>query len=701
MMKFIRPTGPPASIQYRSRLRAGSRSRLKVLAVVAGCLAAGVWVIAGMSGSAFAAGSEIEVLTQQGISASRAEQALAVQGRVAETKLIDNLITALGDNYAGVWFEPAAAKFHVGVTSNASRRAAQLVAAEVGMSGDVVETPVRSTWSALLDAQTRWNHKIARLLANAQAKTGIYVQRNAVKVTLSSSVPASKRAALMREAANESVNVLFTVEPRSQFRAEDQAVCKAGVFVSRAALCQPTIVSGVNLWIGRSLTCTAGPMLIEGNETYVLTAGHCFNGGREGMAERVTTEVASEYVGTLRLREIGSEVTWWYNRGHDIAEIKVAARSEFRQAGSTPVPALMAEWGSRTPETPQAVQGVERVTAGMVVCDEGMVSGEPFNRGERVKCGRVESVNVTAPPGPQEHLVETNICGSLGDSGGPYFFRGTRNEILMIGTVKSGERPECTERPGPSISYFEPLEEIANERGTGTLTLFRGQSLLTRANQRRPPTTVLAEWLANGVALTSELLTETSGEFSLEDSKTALGKAKILCSGILDGWVGPSSLGWVSEILNLSGEAISTTPLTGLALECTSQEGCESSTKPKVWPVGLGWETEVELMVEESVFFALLSLPHASGANPGWEMECLVLGAAVVDECTSSEGVSELALEGTTLLDKLSGAFTELADVELMNCTQGGEASGVIEGELSVSLSSGEELTASSEGSVS
>lgn len=692
MVQVIRPTGPFASAQPRmNRLPLGSRHGLRAVTLSALCLAAAAVAVGAMSASAFAASPDMEAKAQ------------ALQSRVAETKLIDRLTTALGDNYAGVWFDPAAAKFHIGVTSNASRRVAQLVAAEAGMSGDVVETPVRSTWSALLEAQTRWNHKIARLLANAQARTAIYVKRNAVEVALSSSVPASKRAALVHEAANESVNVLITVEPPSQFRSEDRAVCKAGAFVTRRALCEPTIVSGTNLWIGGVLLCTAGPMLIEGNETYVLTAGHCFGRPAEEVtARRVTTEVASEYVRTAGIREIGREVTWWRNRDHDIAEVKVAAGSEFQQGLPTPVPALMAEWESRTPETPHAVEGVERVAEGQEVCHEGENSGEGWSVREPLRlCGTVGRLNVREPGLRPEHLVENNVCSNGGDSGGPYFIRVARtNEILMLGTEVGGPFPDCNE-VGPYRSYFEPLQEIPGVERTGSLILFTGQSVLTRANETRPRTFLLAEWLVNGVAVTSELSTQTSGEFSLEDSKTAFGKAKILCSGILDGWVGPSSLGWVSELLNLSGEAISTTPLTGLALECTSQEGCESSTKPKVWPVGLGWETEVELMEEESVFFALLLLPHTSGANPGWEVECLVLGIAVVDECTGSEGVSELALEGTTLLDKFSRAFTELSEVKLMTCSQGGEGSGVIEGELSVSLNAGGELTASSEGSVS
>jgi len=254
-------------------------------------------------------------------------------------------------------------------------------------------------------------------------------------------------------------------------------------------------------------------------------------------------------------------------------------------------------------------------------------------------------------------------------------------------------------------------ESASMEWGGGTVTTFEGGSelrlllreiwgLYTTANTN-PAKFLAAEWLVGGAAVTAELATETTGELLFEDTKTAVGKVAILCSGSLDGWVGPNSLGWVSEVLNLSGEAISTTPLAGLALECTAQTGCESSSAPKAWPVHLGWETEVDLMEQGSTFFDVLSLPHSGGGNPGWELECLVLGLAVTDECTTSENVGELTLEGTSLLDKLSSAFDESAEVKLATCTQGGEESGVVEGEGPIVLKAGGELTASSEGSVS
>jgi hypothetical protein len=171
-------------------------------------------------------GKELAVLTNQGIPPARAWQAIDVQGKVAQADLPTRLQAATGSAFAGVWFEPAAARLHIGTTSPATRQAAEGVAARAGLSADVVVTPVRSTMAELLATQKQWNSKLANLFAHEEVKTGLEPQRNAVSVTLSSSVPSPERAALKREASAAHVNVVVTVVAGAQLSITPQAKTK-------------------------------------------------------------------------------------------------------------------------------------------------------------------------------------------------------------------------------------------------------------------------------------------------------------------------------------------------------------------------------------------------------------------------------------------------------------------------------------------
>jgi len=239
--------------------------------------------------------------------------------------------------------------------------------------------------------------------------------------------------------------------------------------------------------------------------------------------------------------------------------------------------------------------------------------------------------------------------------------------------------------------------------GVAMLALFAFGAVLA-ASSSAAVTFLLAEWLVNGAAVTVELLTESPGTLVLRD--TGL-KAAVKCEGFLDGWVGPNSLDYVSEVLNTAKEAISLTKLEGLALSCTSVETCSGTAE--VWALNLGWETAVELMEEGSaIYYVTLILAHAGGGQPGWSTVCTVLGIKEEDECTAQttagkEGaVAELTLSGTSLLAVFSKAFTELAELVDGNCSLGGEKTGEVssfEGKgAPFEVSGGGELTASSEG---
>jgi hypothetical protein len=214
-------------------------------------------------------------------------------------------------------------------------------------------------------------------------------------------------------------------------------------------------------------------------------------------------------------------------------------------------------------------------------------------------------------------------------------------------------------------------------------------------------TLLLALWLVNGAEVTTELTTEASGELLLENKSL---KIAILCSGIEDGWVGPNSLDFTSEVLTLAGGKLKLL-VAAEALECTDQSGggCPS---PLVWPVGLPWETEVELWETTSPFiggatvgFVILQTAQGGGKF-GWESECMGI-IPISDECTTENAAIDLTLEGTTSLGTFSEEITLAFGDKLATCTNGGAEQGNVEGGNPITLTAGGELTASSETSTS
>jgi hypothetical protein len=394
-----------------------------------------------------------------------------LQRSVADTHLGQRLAANLGDRFAGVWLAPDQATFHVGVTSSTDATAAQQVAAQAGFTGDVVTTPVRSTWAQLIAAQKAWNSRLAKLLVDQQASTGLRPSRNEVAIVLSSSLPAAEREQIERAAAAGDVNTSVTIVAPSQLAVQPRAKCKSP-FVSGKAYCETTLVSGVSILPGTAEPdCTAGAMLVSGNETYMLTSGHCY-GLEEVNGEALIVSTKSAYINLVQ-KEIGDEVTKWLTKSRDMAEVRIPrGTSAFIGALPTPMPALMAEWKA-SPEKPRLVSGQAEATEGLEVCHEGMVSGEA--------CGKVVAVNVM---GSREHQVEVDACGSKGDSGGPYFMRGEASTVFIVGMETAGPAPECKEE-GPYISFFEPLLGLPGAAEFSILSTFKGQKLLTTATETR------------------------------------------------------------------------------------------------------------------------------------------------------------------------------------------------------------------------
>jgi hypothetical protein len=207
-------------------------------------------------------------------------------------------------------------------------------------------------------------------------------------------------------------------------------------------------------------------------------------------------------------------------------------------------------------------------------------------------------------------------------------------------------------------------------------------------------TFLLAGLLNGGNTELGEKELATTGELLLEDTKVPLlGKAKVLCSWILDFLslpaTEPSHLE-VLKVLNLAGTEIGT-PLVGTALECENQENCGT---PLIWYVGLPWLIELELLLQDNTEIFVGLLTKTGGGTLGWEVECMSLG--LTDECTLTESVFGQKNVAGGVEVEFSEALTELAGLSLANCSQGGTAIGIVSGTGTTTLVGGGALTISS-----
>ena len=202
-------------------------------------------------------------------------------------------------------------------------------------------------------------------------------------------------------------------------------------------------------------------------------------------------------------------------------------------------------------------------------------------------------------------------------------------------------------------------------------------------------TFLLAEWLSSGNPITTTLLSETTGELAFTETLDGIA-INALCSGILDGFVGPNGADEITEALTLAGAAVSLTGLTGTAITCTNSANCG---EPLFWYLNLPWLSLLVLMEDGTeTFFADLRTSEKTSGTVAFEYECMSLGIA--DACSVTEAASKVENITEGINSEFTDAFTTLVGLKLANCEIAGTEEGVVEG-LSLITSSGVTLTAS------
>jgi hypothetical protein len=391
----------------------------------------------------------------------RSSRALAVEGEIAGTAVVERTKAAIGNAFAGAWFEGSTAQLHIGVTSAASRQSAEAVAAQTGLAEGVVETPVRSTWAQLEAAQERWNRRLADLFAREEVATALRARYNAVEVELSSKVDPSERAVLEREAAAADVNISIVTASQPRLRVERDSRCNE--FKTTESKCNSTVVAGVTIQSQAGNKCTAGPAVFSTDpakptETYILTAGHCIqNGGGNGKKWYVYPKEGEK-------ESLGVSVDYINGKKADVGVISVE-NVFWTNKGFTPQEPTIAPWDEAPEPEPYAVAGESEPVEGIESCMSGGSTG--------TSCGKILKLGVTVLG--TEGLVEVEAARESGDSGAPWYAKGHREivEGTHVGFIGAN-------------AAFEPLATSFKELTTKL-------QLLTSSNKARHPFGFVAE----------------------------------------------------------------------------------------------------------------------------------------------------------------------------------------------------------------
>ncbi len=384
---------------------------------------------------------------------------------------------ALGSAFGGVWFDRSTAQLHVGVSSPASRKAAEAIAARTGLSNLVSETAVKSTWEQLATAQQELNQGLEDLFAHGEARTALDPESNSIAIELGSGVSESRSAELRQQASDLGVKVSISVAPTPTFFARPQAGrCSQYEKGKENSNCDKPIVAGVRIESKSGEKCSAGPAVIlqkpltiaETTLTYLLTAGHCIaNGGGIG-AEWSAFNKKKEKKLIGKAEEGLNGVKGAVDKV-DVGVIKINNPGEWVHEGAkalTPVTPAIAPWNKLEEAEPISVtnQGAIPVK-GTEVCVSGATSG--------THCGKVSATGVTevfAGGITVETLVavEGEPVTEGGDSGGPWFTKAKPGEVLGTHVGISAK----------SVMLFEPLSASFENLTTK-------YQLLTVANEKR------------------------------------------------------------------------------------------------------------------------------------------------------------------------------------------------------------------------
>jgi hypothetical protein len=116
---------------------------------------------ASRNGDAMPSAEVSSLAQQQGISTELAERDLQLQQQAGN--IVVDLQNKLGTNYAGVWFDPSAAQFHIDIAPQTDKASAEEVTDDDGITAATNFDTVSHTWAEIETTETTFELP-ARLL---------------------------------------------------------------------------------------------------------------------------------------------------------------------------------------------------------------------------------------------------------------------------------------------------------------------------------------------------------------------------------------------------------------------------------------------------------------------------------------------------------------------------------------------------------
>ena len=172
---------------------------------------------------------------------------------------------------------------------------------------------------------------------------------------------------------------------------------------------------------------------------------------------------------------------------------------------------------------------------------------------------------------------------------------------------------------------------------------------------------LLNEWRVDGAALTALQSVETTGEIKLvAEGEPLIGTVEVICSQILDGTISPGGAGEITELLTLTGVAVSKTALSGTGLACTNVSKCSS---PELWAAGLPYQSKLESPTDDVI---------TGSSGVGFEVRCKGVIGEPSETCTQSSVLA--TVENSTTPE--TAVLSTINEIKKSNCIVAGSLKG-------------------------